>query len=216
MIPKVSILVPVYNASQWLRQCINSIVGQTYRCLQVVLVDDGSTDDSLAICKEYAEQYPFVEVYHQENSGVATTRNTLLDKASGDYVLFVDADDWIELNTVEFLVSATLRTDANMVTCAKYVQGATMEIFENIWSQDKAVYEFLRHVSFNGSLWNKLLKRELLKDLRFDERISYGEDALLIWYFLQRSNKVVITNKELYHHLVDTKSLMYLTLSIKY
>ena len=207
MIPKVSILVPVYNASQWLSQCFDSVVGQTYNNLQVVLVDDGSTDDSLAICQEYSERYPFVEVYHQENRGVAATRNTLLDKASGDYVLFVDADDWIERDTAEFLVSATLSNDADMVTCAKYAQGITIKISENVWSKEKAICEFLRHVSFSGSLWNKLLKRELLKDLRFDERISYGEDALLIWHFLQRSNKVVITNKELYHHRSNACSI---------
>ena len=207
MIPVISILVPVYNASRWLRECLDSIVGQTYTNLQVVLLDDGSTDNSLAICREYADKYPFVEVYHQENQGVAAARNALLDRVKGEYVLFVDADDWIERDAVEYLVSVMLRTNADMVTCVKYNQGATIIVTEDVWLQERAICEFLRHVCFSGALWNKLLRADLLRGLRFDERITYGEDALLIWGVLQRIGKVVITDKELYHYRSNDASI---------
>lgn len=207
MKPVVSILVPVYNASQWLRQCLDSIVGQSYESLQVVLVDDGSTDESLAICREYAERYPFVEVYHQENRGVAAARNSLLDKVRGDYVLFVDADDWIESDMVEYLVAVMLGTTADMVTCAKCGKELPTSVNETEWPQQKAIYEFLRHVSFNGALWNKLLKAESLKGLQFDSRITYGEDALLVWQVLQRVDKVVVTDKGLYHYRTNANSI---------
>ena len=207
MNPMVSILVPVYNASQWLRECLDSIVGQTYDNLQVVLVDDGSTDDSLAICQEYASRYSFVEVYHQENRGVAAARNTLLGKANGEYVLFVDADDWIERDMVDYLVSVALKNSADMVTCAKCGQSVTCSATETKWSQEVAVREFLRHVSFSGSLWNKLLRNRLLKGLQFDKRITYGEDALLVWQFLQRSQKIVLTDRPLYHYRSNESSI---------
>ena len=203
----VSILVPIYNASQWLRQCLDSIVGQTYQPLQVVLVDDGSTDDSLAICREYADRYSFVEVYHQVNSGVAVARNTLLDKAKGEFVLFVDSDDWIELNAIEFLLSAIQRYNADMAVCSRYNNNMTPTTKEELWSKEKVVFEFLRHVILNGSLWNKLIRTTLLKGLRFDGRITYGEDALLIWQVLQRVDKVVVTDKELYHYRSNVNSI---------
>ena len=101
----VSILVPVYNASQYLRECVASLTGQTYTDLQIVLINDGSTDDSWDIMQELARNDKRLEVYSQPNCGVAATRNHLLDKARGDFVLFVDSDDWIELDTVEILMN---------------------------------------------------------------------------------------------------------------
>lgn len=98
----VSILVPIYNAETYLSQCIESILGQTCANLQVILIDDGSIDNSYAICKEYVKLDTRVELYHQENQGVAITRNNLLEKVRGDYVLFIDADDWVEPDMVEF------------------------------------------------------------------------------------------------------------------
>ena len=207
MIPKVSILVPVYNASQWLRQCINSIVGQTYRCLQVVLVDDGSTDDSLAICKEYAEQYPFVEVYHQENRGVAAARNMLLDKASGDYVLFVDSDDWIEREMIEILMHIQQSSQCDVVKCEMkmrnsydYVKSDNSRIVHSQLTTEDCIKEFLRHTNFRGSLCDKLIKIGLFNNKRINGVIHYGEDALLVWDIIKSSKKICTTTQVLYNY----------------
>ena len=94
--PIISILIPVYNVEHYISTCLDSILSQTYTNLQIVLFDDGSKDQSFAICKEYTCKNKNIEVYHQDNQGVAVTRNHLLEKVKGDYVLFVDSDDWME------------------------------------------------------------------------------------------------------------------------
>lgn len=213
----VTILTPVYNTAKFLRCCLDSIIAQTYQNLQVVLVDDGSTDESLAICKEYANKYPYIEVHHQENAGVAAARNKLLTYVTGDYVLFVDSDDWIEPQTVEYLVTEAERSHADIVTYEAIRDGQPIhnkDVREE-WSQEHAVYEFLRHVSFNGSLWNKLLKAEQIKGIQFAKGISYGEDALFIWQALQRVKKVLITNRQLYHYRMNDTSISHQTFGPK-
>lgn len=208
--PLVSILIPVYNTEEYLPKCLDSIVNQTYSNLQVVIIDDGSKDASFCIAQKYAKQYPCIEVYHQENQGVASTRNNLLDKVKGDYVLFVDSDDWCELDMVDFLINKAIANDADIVTCSvvKNDEPFVSNIFlEEIWDQGKTVLEFLRHKIFNGSLCNKLIKTSLLHNLRFHCGIFYGEDALFIWNVLQKVNQVLITDRELYHYRVNDTSL---------
>lgn len=207
--PLVSILVPVYNVEAYLPQCLDSIVGQTYPHLQIVLIDDGSTDGSWRVMQEYAVRDERIEIYHQENQGVGTTRNHLLEKIKGDYVLFVDSDDWVELDMVEFLVGKALENHVDVVTCGNVINdGIPKAVYEEeIWSQEKVVKEFLRHMTFNGSLWNKLIKTSLLGSHRFDCRISYGEDALFCWYIIQNASKVIVTDKQLYHYRMNSSSL---------
>lgn len=208
--PLISILLPVYNTSAYLHQCLDSVLAQTYTNLQVVLVDDGSKDNSLEICQQYAAKDSRVEVYHQENQGVATARNVLLSKIKGDYFLFVDSDDWIELDMVEFLIGKALTNNIEMVVCGNVVNDTppASEYKEELWSQDKAVKEFLRHVSINGSLCNKLIKVSLLhNEPRFHRGISYGEDALFCWELLQEAKTVLVTDKQLYHYRMNDSSI---------
>lgn len=208
--PVVSILIPAYSAAAYLPQCLDSILKQTYRDLQVVIVDDGSKDNTLEVCREYAEKDARIEVYHQENQGVAATRNHLLDKVKGDYVLFVDADDWIELDMVEYLTSLAVDYESEMVMCDRVINdekpsGREVEI--NILQQEEAIRDFLYHDYFVGSLWNKLLSRSLLHNERFHRGISYGEDALFCWRVLQKVNNVVVCNKQLYHYRMNEDSI---------
>ena len=207
--PLVSILVPVYNVEAYLPQCLDSLVGQTYPHLQIVLIDDGSTDGSWRVMQEYAARDERIEIYHQENQGVGATRNQLLEKIKGDYVLFVDSDDWVELDMVEFLVGKASENHADVVTCGNVINDGIpkTDYKEEIWSQEKVVKEFLRHVIFNGSLWNKLIKTRLLGNHRFDSRISYGEDALFCWYIIQNTQKVIVTDRKLYHYRMNSSSL---------
>ena len=214
----VTILIPVYNTSKYLRQCLDSITAQTYQNLQVVLVDDGSTDDSLSICEEYAGKYSYIEVHHQANAGVAAARNKLLSYIAGDYVLFVDSDDWIEPQTVEYLVAEARYSQVDIVTCSAIINDGPItvkEIQKEEWSQERTVLEFLRHVIFNGSLCNKLIKAERIKGIQFAKEISYGEDALFIWQVLQRVQKVLITNRQLYHYRMNDTSISHQTFGPK-
>lgn len=195
----MSILVPVYNASGCLLDCVNSIVRQSYGNLQIVLINDGSTDDSWELMKELALNDRRIEVYSQPNNGVATTRNNLLDKANGDWVLFVDSDDTILPDTVEILLHEQEATGADMIV---FNQRQPRH-----YDQETVIREFLRHREFRGMLWNKLLKREQLKGLKFDPSVSYGEDALMIWQVLQRVNLVVAIDKMLYQYRPGEESL---------
>ena len=199
----VSILVPVYNAAPYLRECVESITGQTYADLQIVLINDGSTDDSWKIMKELASKDKRIEIYSQHNNGVATTRNRLLSKVRGDFVLFVDSDDWIELNTIELLLQEQEKEDYDIVA----FQLTSPKPNDEHYSQKEVVKKFLEHSVFRGSLCDKLVKADLYKDLEIDQTVSYGEDAMLMWLVLQRVKKVRVIGKVLYHYRVNNDSL---------
>lgn len=208
--PLVTILIPVYNASNFLPQCLNSVLSQTYDNLQVVLIDDGSTDNSWSICQDFASKDNRVEVYNQENQGVAATRNHLLDKVKGDYVLFVDADDWIEPDMVVYMTSLAIDYKSDMVMCDRVINDekpSDRESEINILQKEEAIRDFLYHDYFVGSLWNKLLSSSLLHNERFHRGISYGEDALFCWGALQKVNNVVVCNKQLYHYRMNEDSI---------
>lgn len=194
--PLVSVLVPVYNAAAYLKQCIESICEQTYANLQIALINDGSSDDSWNIMKEWAENDSRLEIFTQTNHGVGYTRNRLLELAAGDYVLFVDSDDWIESNTVEFLINNHVGHDIDIVNFQMDTAAADMR---GTFSREQIIHLFLEHVHCNGSLCNKLIKRTLFGGLQFDESVSYGEDALMIWQVFQRVSQVDIIKDRLYH-----------------
>ena len=178
--------------------------------MQIVIIDDGSIDNTIEICKLYSDKDNRIEYYTQSNQGVSATRNNLLQKVKGDYVLFVDADDWIELDMVEHLVSLATKYSAGMIMCDRVINDTNpVETSPNtkILSQDEAVKDFLYHDYFIGSLWNKLIKTSLLKDKSFNKAISYGEDALFVWNVLQDVDTVVVSTKQLYHYRINEASI---------
>ena len=199
----VSILVPVYNASPYLRECVGSLTGQTYTDLQIVLINDGSTDDSLSIMEELAHEDKRIEIYSQPNCGVAATRNHLLDKVRGDFVLFVDSDDWIELDTIQSLLNEQKRADYDIVS---YQLAASRAVDEHL-TQDEVVKLFLEHLLFRGSLCDKLVRAKLYEGLKIDQSVSYGEDAMMVWQVLQRVRNVSMLGRGFYHYRVNEDSL---------
>ena len=200
----VSILVPVYNASKYLRQCVDSLTGQTYTDLQIVLIDDGSTDDSWELMQEMAQEDPRLEVYSQPNCGVAATRNHLLEKVKGDFVLFVDSDDWIELNTIEVLLKEQQKGDFDIVMFKESGNGDGNVV---LYDKQQSIKLFLEHQLFRGMLWNKFFKSMLLSGITFDYSILYGEDAAFVWQILQRVSNVAFVNKSFYHYGENEESL---------
>lgn len=205
----VSILLPVYNVEPYLRQCLDSIIGQTYRKLQIVLVDDGSSDNSWQICQEYASKDKRVEAYHQENQGVAAARNALLEHVRGDYVIWVDSDDWIEPNMIDFLVGQAIHSGADVVTCSNVINDSPIskQYTTTIYDRENAVHQFLRHIDLRGQLWNKLVRANLVINERFRVEISYGEDALFCWGIIQKLNTMLFTDRQLYHYRMNQQSL---------
>ena len=206
----VSVLVPVYNVEEYLQKCIDSILLQSYDNIQVVIVDDGSTDRSWEICEEYRLKDRRVEAYHQSNQGVAATRNHLLDKIRGDYFLFVDSDDWIEQDMVEYLVGLLETKGGEIAMCDRVINDVTPSVIvPDVFSleKDRAIFDFLQHGYFKGMLWNKLMRLSVLLDNRFASGISYGEDALFCWNILKNVNRVVVSNKQLYHYRMNQNSI---------
>lgn len=209
----VTILSPCYNVEKFLPKCLDSIINQTYSNLQIVLIDDGSKDGTWGIMQEYATKDSRIEVYHQENKGVATTRNHLLDRVNGDYVLFVDADDWIELDMVKFLVDLAVEYTADVVTCSMIKNNQS--VFKGAcsiesWTKELTVKEFLGHLRINGSLCNKLVKSVLFVGECIDTKCSYGEDALMFWHVIQKIKCLIQTDKQLYHYRMNDSSLSHL------
>ena len=167
---KIGVVVPIYNAGPYLEPCIESILGQTYRCLELVLVDDGSTDGSEGILIEYAKRDSRIKVLHKDNGGESSARNTGLKAMTGQYVGFVDCDDWIESDMYEKLVSKSNETEADMVISTwyydkKYSSEKVLNhlfVAENVFDRDRLLYYIYRRDDYRGFayIWDKLYKKE--------------------------------------------------------
>ncbi len=208
--PLISVLIPAYNVEKYLPQCLDSIINQTYTNLQIVIVDDGSKDGTGEICDTYAEKDSRIEIYHIPNGGVANARNFLLSKIKGDYFLFVDADDWILPDTIQFLYGKINHYEAEIATCEMFKDSnfdGKVNFNEEVLDKDSFVKEFLKHNKVNGSLCNKLVKASLVKDNRFVKNISYGEDALFCWGLVRDLNGVVLTDAPKYFYRMNGTSL---------
>ncbi len=208
----VSVLIPAYNAYRYLGECLDSIIAQTYRDMQIVVMDDGSTDDTFALARRYASADNRIEVYTQQNQGVAITRNNLLDKAIGEYTLFVDADDWIEPEMVARLCDIIDSTKADIAMCgfACVTQGKHLQNIKNeddiiIWSRQEFLKKFLFHRELTGSLWNKLVKTSLFH--RFTPGITYGEDAMVMWQVLLNADTMAVTRNQYYNYRMNQQSV---------
>lgn len=206
----VSVIVPVYNAEKWLNKCLDSIVNQTYNKLEIVLVDDGSTDNSLKICNEYKKKDNRITVISIENNGVANCRNIGLDNAHGDYVLYVDSDDWIEINTVELLYKVAMEHKVSIVVCNMTTEDrhiVNIDTPVKTLSENELMIEFIKHKIINGSFCNKLIDKKLLENLHFNSDIGYGEDADLLWEIIKRKPITGVTEYTLYHYCNNPNSI---------
>lgn len=211
---RISIIIPVYNAEKFLKRCFDSVLGQTYENIEVIAVNDGSVDSSLSIMNAYAEKDDRIHIVNQENRGVSAARNAGLSNAGGEYILFVDADDWIESNIVESLLTLLEKTpDTDIAVCASdSAENADDVIFSaecniEVWALDRQKREFLIHQRLQGMLWNKLIRASLFSGLAFDTSVGYGEDAQIMWKVLARCRNMVLTNQVLYHHVIEPTSI---------
>lgn len=202
--PKVSIIVPIYGVEPYLRRCLDSILGQTYPNLQIILVDDGSPDNCGLICDEYARMDPRVQVVHQPNKGVAAARNAGLAMADGEWIGWVDADDWIDPDMFAFLLEGALRTKSDVCICGRYEQlrhktayfGASEPI-----SLDRkaAVAALLEERYIDSALYDKLWKRALFDGIVFPQGHTY-EDLATVYRLFERSERTQCLPGPKYHY----------------
>lgn len=188
--PFISIIVPVYNAENCLSRCVESLLGQSYTSFELILVDDGSSDNSLSICKRFAADKR-VKIIHQENGGVSSARNKGLELAKGDYVAFVDADDWVNKDYLSSFVQD--HADADLLVggyeCIEGKLHAVVAIEEKTYRDKDEIALFLERKLGNIVLqvpWGKLFKRDILvaNEMRFDNQMFFGEDTLFVQEYL--------------------------------
>ncbi len=186
--PKISIIVPVYNVEQYLLRCIDSILAQTFTDFEVLLVDDGSKDRSGAICDAYAAKDKRVKTFHKENGGVSSARNLGLDVAKGEWISFIDADDYISndfyADILNYNSADVIQKSFTMVTSAERTNVVNV-VPRKLASKNEIDTFFVR--KRNNALWDKIIKREVIGNVRFDNKISIGEDFI---FFLALVHKV--------------------------
>lgn len=204
----VSIIIPVYNVAPYLNECLKSVLGQTYRDIEVIVVDDGSTDESLSICETFKKKDSRIKLIHQKNAGVSEARNTGMKVMAGKYVLFIDSDDKIENNMVECLVKEMDRDDKiSAVFCGyKEFDDETNTLIKvvspnkhRIVDRDEGVEEIFG--VYSTMLWNKLFRVSLIDEKNlFDVSLKIGEDELWMIDALKKANKIVLIEQPLYSY----------------
>lgn len=210
----ISIIVPIYNVEKYLNKCIESIVNQTYENIEIILIDDGSNDNSGIICDEYAKKDNRIIVVHKENGGVSSARNKGLKIAKGEWISFVDADDWIEQTFCQTLLNKVTQEQADIALCGynritdnqiEKINANNQEVFLN--SNEYLVKSLNPQTGF-GFCHMKLIKKEVLKSISFNERIEVGEDALFNIQLSTYIKKAVFLKQPLYNYRINNQSVV--------
>ncbi len=210
----ISIIVPVYNVEKYLDRCVESIVNQTYTNLEIILVDDGSPDNCPAICDEWSKKDNRIKVIHKENGGLSDARNIGLAVAAGDYIAFVDSDDWIHSDYIKILYSSLIKNNADISVCDINIvddnsdipiinEQHTTKIFDNA----SAMKSLVQGVEFASNVWNKLYSVELLKNEYFKVG-KYHEDEFFSYRIISKINSAVYNNIKLYYYYQRSGSIM--------
>ncbi len=221
----LSIIVPVYNVGLYLEECIESIIKQTYACLEIILVDDGSTDGSGEICDKYAIEDKRIKVIHKKNGGLISARKAGIQAAAGEYVTYVDGDDWIELDLYEKILSVIESAACDIMCCGyKWNKGNECEIITNLaedgeYKEDIARKKlilglFCNETTMRGTInycvWSKIFRRELLYKnlLEMREDYAFGEDAVCTLACVLDSKNIVVNNNICgYHYRWNEESI---------
>lgn len=218
MNPTVSIIVPVYNAEKYIKRCVDSILGQEYTDFELILVDDGSTDTSGAICDEYAAADARVHVIHKENTGVSDTRNTAMNHATGKYLQFLDSDDWITSDATKLLVRTATEYNCDLVIADFYrVVGEKVSHKgsiedEQVLTKEEFAAQMMKNPAdfYYGVLWNKLYRRDLIEQykLRMDTSVSWCEDFLFNLEYLLHAEVFYALQTPIYYYVKTKGSLV--------
>lgn len=201
----VSIIIPVYNVQQYLIRCLDSVVGQTYSNIEPILIDDGSTDGSGEICDEYQKKDSRFKVIHQSNGGVSAARNCGLDNCNGDFIMFIDADDWVENNYVEELLKLALVHTGKCCFCECYIEkeDGTKDVYNKGKRGELSPLqdEFWANI-FRFMLWKGIYPKCIIDEIRFEADIYRSEDYLFVFKCVKNCNGFISTNNLLYHYLI--------------
>ncbi len=210
MNPLISVIIPVYNVDKHLAKCLDSIVNQTYKNLEIILINDGSKDNSNEICREFAEKDDRIVFVSRENRGVSATRNEGIELAHGDYFSFIDSDDYLELDAYEYLLNIVKQHKVDAVNFEHFITYSDKEIVHKIadknyglFDRSGAQYQLVYNVAF---AWNKLFSKKIIENLKFDETILRGEDSLFSRTAFSKADKVWFDSRPLLHYVQSENS----------
>lgn len=204
----ISIIIPIYNCENYLQRCLNSVVSQTYKNLEILLIDDGSTDNSGRICDDYAKLDSRIQVFHIKNAGVSRARNFGIEKALGDYIGFIDADDYIEPNMYEKLLETAIQEDSDMVFC-KFKK---FEVEGEYIIEESGIEDFIRERDLSlfvvpnlnktimGAVWRILFKKVFVARFHFETSIILGEDLWFVLQTITNTSKISYVSDALYFY----------------
>lgn len=208
---KVSVIIPIYNSEEYLSKCIESVLSQTYKNYELILINDGSTDGSKSICDDYANHYNQIKVFHRSNKGVSAARNFGIDVATGEYLCFVDSDDYIESIMLEELIKESQQGLCDLIISGIYFKRNDGKSWNNIIGEfqmegkkmikDKLPLLFNSYLLYNPV--GKLYKASIIKDnnLKFTENVSFGEDPIFNCNFIKLVEQVKVVNKSYYNYV---------------
>ncbi|MGM9767309.1 MAG: glycosyltransferase family 2 protein [Candidatus Cryptobacteroides sp.] len=215
--PKLSIIIPVYNAEATVRRCVDSVLAQTFTDFECILINDGSTDSSGSICDEYAAKDSRVRVFHKENGGVSSARNIGLDNAKGEWICFIDADD--DIQNLDAISTSDLTADI-ILFALRFVNSegiSSVDSLVPLSKQENTKENYLKayiHYHIFNSVCAKLIRRNIIGELRFDPTIKFGEDALFCLRLMKSVNRIAVCNKVVYTYYYEDYGMKYQT-SIK-
>lgn len=212
--PLISVIIPIYNTKEYLSKCIESVINQTYKNLEIILVDDGSTDGSEKVCDEYIKKDSRIIVIHKENGGISSARNVGMEVAKGEYIAFVDSDDWIEVQMYEKMQELYWENDADIVICG-YRKINDNKIIDFSTGRIKLLYDtelldtyLTAHdrCMMSQSPCNRLYRRDMIEDIRFDD-IPKGEDGAFNAEVMPRAKKAIFIDSAYYNYITRANSL---------
>lgn len=213
----ISIIVPAYNIQPYIARCLDSLLAQTYKEIQIIVIDDGSTDGTADVLEEYAKQYSNIGILRQENRGVSSARIAGIKKAAGEYIGFVDGDDWVEPDMFEILINNAVNFQADISHCGYQMDfpdghsdlyyGSGKMIFQD---DEKGKYDFMTAEFVEPGVWNKLYKKSILIDFEktalWNDSIKINEDVLMNYILFSRAKRSVFEDVCKYHYTLRQNS----------
>lgn len=206
----ISIIIPVYNVGEYIKECLDSILMQTYKDLQIIIVDDGSSDNTMDIVKGYDDKFKDFTILYQKNAGVSVARNTAFDHIKGEYTIYIDPDDFLELNMIENMYNRATKANVDIVISEFYVYYNSKDnrnYVEKYNVDPRKIYnnyevmDLVLNYELQGQLWNKLFKTELLKRINFSfEPNRYIQDAFPVFKAIYASKGICFIDKPLYYY----------------
>ena len=209
--PLISVIIPVYKVEKYLKRCIDSVINQTYKNLEIILVDDGSPDNCPKICDDYSKKDKRIKVIHKKNGGLSDARNKGIEKANGDYISFIDSDDYVELNYIDFLYKILKENNADISMGKQYVRypNKILNTGSNnnyVLNSHDALEKMLYGEDFDVSAWAKLYKKELFKGIRYPKGRLF-EDSATTYKLIDKAKTIVLKSIPIYNYIIRDDSI---------